>query len=96
MKFSEEVDCCMAPVLETSEMMRSAYLFEKGLLTYTKAEDWGLLRLVKTSAGGFNTEESNFRGGQAPALGQHSPEVLTALLSATPDQIESWQMRGII
>lgn len=30
LKFSREVDCCMTPVLETSEMMHSAYVVDKG------------------------------------------------------------------
>ncbi|MDT3700031.1 MAG: CoA transferase [Thermincola sp.] len=32
-RFSLEVDCCMAPVLETNEMLNSALLKDKGLLT---------------------------------------------------------------
>lgn len=37
-KFSREVDCCMAPVLETGEMIRHPHVLEKGLLPDAAAD----------------------------------------------------------
>lgn len=94
-EFSARVDCCMAAVLETNELVVSNYVVERGLLTDNQAGSRGILRHLTTSAGGLN-KQLNDRVNNTPSLGEHTAEVLKDLLSVSPDQIEDWRKRGVI
>ncbi|MFA7468060.1 MAG: CaiB/BaiF CoA-transferase family protein [Desulfotomaculaceae bacterium] len=95
-KFSLAVDCCLAPVLETDDLIHSSYVKDKGLAVDIRTEACGLWRQMATSAGGFNPKKPGPGNALPPALGQHNQEVLTGLLGATAAQIGDWQLRGII
>lgn len=67
-KFSQQVDCCMVPVLEADEIPASQYANERGLVQ----EKWGL-KFVSTRyiPDGFTIEDSQ----SAPKLGQHNNDI---------------------
>lgn len=95
-KFSSEVDCCMAPVLETGEMTRSPYVEARRLAVETRTRDGEPLRQIFTAAGGMKPEGAGAESGEAPGLGRYSREILATWLGASPDQLEDWQERGIV
>ncbi|KAB7709009.1 CoA transferase [Bacillus aerolatus] len=64
--FSEKIDCCMAPVLETSELAENCYMKEREMVT----EKWGL-PFVKTQVKPTLEEAS-----KPPKKGEHTAEVL--------------------
>lgn len=67
--FSEEVDCCMAPVLHTSELKNSKYVKERGVIEHKWALDY-----VATCF----TGEASFLGFDKPysKLGEDNDSVL--------------------
>ncbi len=95
-KFSSEVDCCMAPVLETGEMTHSPYVEARGLAAETRNKDGVPLRQILTAAGGLRLQGTGGETVQAPALGQHTQEILTDWLGTAPVQLEDWREKGVI
>ncbi|MRG84859.1 CaiB/BaiF CoA transferase family protein [Salinibacillus xinjiangensis] len=70
-KFAEEVDCCMAPVLEISEVSQHSYYKERNL----SEEKWGM-RYVST----FYKDESIIKNSTPPPKhGEHTNELLKKL-----------------
>lgn len=92
-KFGREVDCCMTPILEIEEMMNSDYVVSKGLVWEKNTESWGDLLQVNTSVGDGGSRAT---ATEPPKLGQHTREVLQALLGVTSDQLDDWAGQGLI
>lgn len=92
-KFGLDVDCCMTPILDTEEMMRSDYVVSKGLVWEKNTGIWGDLLQVDTSVGDAGSRET---ATEPPKLGQHTREVLQTLLGVTSDQLEDWSKQGLI
>jgi alpha-methylacyl-CoA racemase len=74
-KFSETVDCCMAPVLEAGEVSRHPYYKERQLIE----ERWGL-RYVSTQ---FKNGSALKHSSPPPRHGEHTKELLTKLMQAS-------------
>lgn len=102
--FSQEVDCCLTPVMEIADLHSSSYVKERGLAITQYTDPWGALHEVATSAGGNQMYEPGNSQQQVetipltppPFLGEHNREIFKGLLHATDEQINSWQQRGII
>lgn len=92
-RFGREVDCCMTPILEIEEMMNSDYVVSKGLVWEKNTESWGDLLQVNTSVGDGGSRAT---ATEPPKLGQHTREVLQALLGVTSDQLDDWAGQGLI
>lgn len=86
-EFSQNVDCCMAPVLETNELSENSYFKEKEII-YDPA--WGG-RQVKMHGG---IEEK--AGDPPPEKGAHSGAILKEWLRASEEQISRWKDEGAI
>jgi alpha-methylacyl-CoA racemase len=71
-QFAQDVDCCMAPILETGEVFTHSYVKERGLIE----ERWGL-RYVATRY----TEEGSLlvHSTPPPEKGEHTEELLNQL-----------------
>ncbi|GIM48004.1 CoA transferase [Collibacillus ludicampi] len=96
-EFSRSVDCCMTPVLETSELVHDSYVIEKGLIAEVHSDMWGSLPQVATSAGGFSVQDLRSTDmTPPPILGKDNREVLQSVLDVSLEQIEEWERRGII
>ncbi len=70
-KFAQEVDCCMAPVLESSELANA-----KGLKEWNLINDSGSYRYVTNQFTGLNQSTPD---SEPPALGSHTKECLGKL-----------------
>lgn len=92
-KFGRDVDCCMTPIYEIKEMMNSDYVVSKGLVWEKNTEAWGDLLQVNTSVGDAGSRATAI---EPPKLGQHTREVLQALLGITSDQLDDWAGQGLI
>ncbi|WP_017755163.1 CaiB/BaiF CoA transferase family protein [Calidifontibacillus oryziterrae] len=69
-KFSLEVDCCMAPILEAGEISEHPYVKERNLITIIKG-----LTYVKTQPVCSLEQPS-----PPPEMGEHTPEILHSVL----------------
>ena len=70
-RFAREVDCCMSPVLETSELIEAEELREWNLIS-----DSGSYRYVTNQATGFSGLTPDT---EPPALGEHTKEYVGKL-----------------
>ncbi|MFC4767828.1 CaiB/BaiF CoA transferase family protein [Effusibacillus consociatus] len=96
-QFSLEVDCCMAPVLDTGEMIQHPHVCEKELVSNIQSNEWGTMFQTATSAGGFGVWQlKSVDTAPPPVLSQHNREVFQEVLNASPEQVEEWERRGII
>ena len=66
-KFSQEVDCCMAPVLETSELHKQQLFKARGLITEKDGVRYTSTRISPTND--ITTQKTS------PELGQHTNEM---------------------
>lgn len=101
--FSRDVDCCLAPVLEVSEV--KGYIND---LVYTSS--WGdeqiLMHGDLTSDHEQNVQQEHRQSSQQtlkrtaqtapPLLGEHNVNILKELLNITDDQVEKLRGKGII
>ncbi|WP_085993053.1 CaiB/BaiF CoA transferase family protein [Oceanobacillus senegalensis] len=71
LKFSQEVDCCMAPVLESGEVVNHPYYKERKLIE----EKWGL-RFVSTR---YKDHPDLKDLEPAPGLGKHTDEIVRGI-----------------
>jgi alpha-methylacyl-CoA racemase len=86
-EFAQRVDCCLAPVLEVSELEQFPLFNHNGTLF----QFLNGIPQVKMH-GSYKTGELS----DPPAIGEHSFEVLKEELMATDRQIEKWKENGVI
>jgi alpha-methylacyl-CoA racemase len=81
--FGMETDCCLAPVLETSELSAYPYFLEKGTVLTG--------RQVR-----MHSELESEDLAPAPEKGEHTEAVLKDLLNATESELTAWRNASII
>ncbi|BCJ86129.1 CaiB/BaiF CoA transferase family protein [Effusibacillus dendaii] len=92
-RFAEEVDCCMAPILTTSEMMKHRQAAEKGLVERQQSADGISLAVTHTSAGGY---QPDLRTEPAAFLGRDTEEVLATVLKLSAEEIGELRNQGVV
>lgn len=88
-QFSQEVDCCMAPVLEPGERERHPFFKESGLLSGSAPED---IQAATRRDCHYNEEKPV----SPPRLGEHNRDVLRGLLGLSEEEIEQLLMSGVL
>jgi alpha-methylacyl-CoA racemase len=83
--FSQEVDCCLTPVLEIDEVKGFA-----NNLVFTS--EWGDEQIKMHG----DLEHNHHLQTPPPNLGEHSVDVLTELLNTSEEQVRQWHEKGIL
>ncbi len=78
-QFGQKVDCCLAPVLETSELREFPFLKEKEALFYSA---WGDIQVK------MHSDQSTISSAP-PKKGEHTKVILKELLNLTEEDINS-------
>ncbi|WP_096190258.1 CaiB/BaiF CoA transferase family protein [Evansella halocellulosilytica] len=81
-QFSIKVDCCLTPILETSELASFPY-FQKGQKVVDSK--WGMVQVFTHQ--GSPLEEAS----PPPVLGEHTEEILMKRLQVSSQQIKEWK-----
>jgi alpha-methylacyl-CoA racemase len=86
-QFSQEIDCCLAPVLETGEISQFPYFKEKEIVFRST---WGDDQVK------MHGDTDHTASTAPPEKGQHTFEILKDLLHASKQQIKNWKEQGVI
>ncbi|RAJ60009.1 formyl-CoA transferase [Streptomyces sp. Amel2xB2] len=83
------------PVNSAADICADPHIRARGSVVETPDEDGGRPRLMQAPAGRFSGFDGTV-GGDAPALGQHTAEVLRELAGLTGPEIDDLRHRGVV